>query len=851
VRRRVGLAEFEGAADVLSVLADDRLVTIGEGEVEVAHEALLREWPRLRGWLDEDAQGRRLHLHLRDAARSWDAAGRDAGELYRGARLAAVLDWSGAHTAELNAAERAFLAESRAASQRAQRRLRVLLAGVAALLALAVVAGVVALEQRGNARTEAIEADAQRVSAEAQRLGAGALLEDDLDRSLLLARQGVALDDSVQTRGNLLAALLKSPAAIGVLHGDGDRLIGIDLSPDERTLAFIDNGGTLSFVDTPTRRPVGPSVTVGGHVGTIIDAQVRLDHLRFSPDGSTLAVGGGEPVVLDARTHRRIARLRFRHDGFIYGLRFSPDGRTLFAAIALPSVPANIIQRYDARTGQPVGGDRQVSPDLLTLMITRDGRQLVVNTGEEAVIHDTRTLRPLRRWPVPAEETALSPDDRTMIAGALDGSVRFLDLVTGEVKLASGRHDRGVVRAAFSPDGQSAITAGDDGHMIVWDVEQASARETLEGHTGQITGLAITHAGQTLYSSSLDSRVFIWDLAGARRLGRPFTTGPDNPEGPRYALSPDGRTLAVGQRDGSVTLTDPTTLRRIARFPVVPKGPVRGMGYVPGGKLLFLGGENGFASLVDPRGGRIVKRLRGHRDRVFTPSFSADGRTMATASGFNSVRLWALPSGRPVGRPLRGPPDIGHISLSPDGRTLAVTRPPDGGVEIRDVPTLRRRTTLSDSETVWDIVRFTPDGRFLLGGSWKGWAQLWSTNTWKPASRRFTAHAGRVESQSISPDGHTLATGGPDGTIRLWDLRTQQPLGAPLPGLPNRPVAPQFTPDGAHLLVLYGEDGRAYRWDVRPSSWARHACAVAGRTLTRTEWNDALPERDYAPACKR
>ena len=196
-------------------LADERLVTIAEGDAEVAHEALLREWPRLRGWLEEDAQGRRLHRHLREAASAWD--GRDSGELYRGARLAAVLDWSAAHAAELTAAERDFVAASRAASQRSQRRLRALVAGLAVLLALAVVAGVIALDQRGNARAEA-------TAAEAQRLGARALLEDDLDLSLLLARQAVALDDSPQTRANLLAALLKSPAAIGAVHGDGDRL---------------------------------------------------------------------------------------------------------------------------------------------------------------------------------------------------------------------------------------------------------------------------------------------------------------------------------------------------------------------------------------------------------------------------------------------------------------------------------------------------------------------------------------------------------------------------------------------------------------------------------------------------
>ena len=131
----------DGVAEV-AVLAADRLVTIGEGEVEVAHEALLREWPRLRGWLEEDAQGRRLHRHLRDAARGWAAGGRDPGELYRGARLAAVLDWSAAHELELNATERDFVGRQ----PRGEPALAAPAAGAwwpvsPRLLALAVVAG--------------------------------------------------------------------------------------------------------------------------------------------------------------------------------------------------------------------------------------------------------------------------------------------------------------------------------------------------------------------------------------------------------------------------------------------------------------------------------------------------------------------------------------------------------------------------------------------------------------------------------------------------------------------------------------------------------------------------------------
>ena len=105
VRRRVTLAELDAERDpvvahVLTVLTDARLLTSGDGYTEVAHEALLREWPRLQGWLAEDAVGRELRLHLIDAAREWQTDGRDPGDLYRGARLAAALEWAEGHAVE-------------------------------------------------------------------------------------------------------------------------------------------------------------------------------------------------------------------------------------------------------------------------------------------------------------------------------------------------------------------------------------------------------------------------------------------------------------------------------------------------------------------------------------------------------------------------------------------------------------------------------------------------------------------------------------------------------------------------------------------------------------------------------
>ena len=170
------------------------------------------------------------------------------------------------------------------------------------------------------------------------------------------------------------------------------------------------------------------------------------------------------------------------------------------------------------------------------------------------------------------------------------------------------------------------------------------------------------------------------------------------------------------------------------------------------------------------------------------------------------------------------------------------------GIDIVDVATHDPVTHLPGSGVDQLSARFTPDGRFITAVSQSGGVRLWSTKTWQPVTAPIAGHAGAAGWQSVSPDSETLATGGSDGTIRLYDLRTLQPVGAPLPAVPNRPVAPQFSPDGAYLFAVT-DGGRSYRWDVRPASWEQRACTVAGRTLTRAEWRDALPGRAYAPAC--
>jgi class 3 adenylate cyclase len=461
-RRRVALAELvprtEQAAAVdavLQILVDARLVTVGEGTVEVAHEALIRHWPTLREWLDEDREGRLLHRRLTQAARDWDALGRDPALLFRGARLAATGDWAAAHDAELNELEREFVAAGRDATEReaerqrrANRRLRALLAGALGLLAVAAAAGAVALLQRAHARDAQASAEAQALTSDAERVSTLALTEPSLDRALLLAAAGVALQELPQTRGNLLALLQRRPALVGVLHVSRRDLPALAVHPDSRLLAAGDSGGVIHFTDIRTGRAAGAAVA--------LDGAVSQGALAFAPDGRRLAAAtaGGDRarlylVDVPARTARLVASWRSIPSALgplrFTRMAYSPDGTRLAVAVAsgTPSSLGPVAQRVlllRAGSGRvewqrqlPVGpGQNEAS-----VAFTPQGSLVTSAQQGDTRVWDARSGRVERRFPV-GGSFAVSPDGRSLAlaennANPVDprGTLAVLDLRTG------------------------------------------------------------------------------------------------------------------------------------------------------------------------------------------------------------------------------------------------------------------------------------------------------------------------------------------------------------------------------------------------------------------------------------
>ena len=407
-RRRVRIDELvpedgtrETVEALLDRLAETRLVTLGEGTAEVAHEVLIREWPTLRHWLAEDREGIRLHRAIGDAGRLWETGGRDAGDLYRGTRLSAAAEWAQHHPDSLNAVEREFIEASVAGSRReaerqtrVNRRLRIMLTGVVAMLVIAVVAGLLAVSQRSTAR------DAARKEA-AQRLGAEALTLDRLDQALKRANAGNALDDSPATRSNLLRVLRGGPAAIGVLNGDGDEIAALATSPDETMVALGDIGGDVRVFDVPTRTLL-----------VQYSADAEVGGLEFSPDSDRLVIIGpelrgsrleGRLQVIDPRSAELVVSAPIPLPAIDYLLvgSFAADGRSIVVgSFSFDAGAPAVLRRFDAASGAAIGRGHRV-PGMLgpytSVPATHDGRLLYVGDHATFAVDDT-TLRLVRRY---------------------------------------------------------------------------------------------------------------------------------------------------------------------------------------------------------------------------------------------------------------------------------------------------------------------------------------------------------------------------------------------------------------------------------------------------------------------
>ena len=209
-----------------------------------------------------------------------------------------------------------------------------------------------------------------------------------------------------------------------------------------------------------------------------------------------------------------------------------------------------------------------------------------------------------------------------------------------------------------------------------------------------------------------------------------------------------------------------------------------------------------------------IATLSGHTDRVSTVAFSPDGKTLASGSFDDTVRLWDVATRRQIGNPLTGHTGaILSVAFSPDGKTLASSSD-DQTVRFWDVATRRQiGNSLTGHTGVVSSVAFSPDGKTLASSSFDQTVRLWDVATRRQIGSPLTGHTDAVLSVAFSPNGKTLASSSFDQTVRLWDVATRRQIGSPLTGHTDVVSSVAFSPNGKTLAS--GSDDQTVRlWDV-------------------------------------
>ncbi|WP_370944815.1 hypothetical protein AB5J62_37695 [Amycolatopsis sp. cg5] len=860
-------AEDADTTLVLERLADARLLTLDRDGVDIAHEALIRCWPRLRDWLAEDREGLRVHRHLTETTDSWEKLDHDPGTLYRGTRLGLAKEWAATAHTSLTPRERAFLDESLAADaaevaavRRRTKRLRRLVALLGVLLLLAGVATFVAFRAQQTATEERNTALARKVVDDATALSA---MNPALAMQLSLAAYKLA--PVPEARDGLYTALTTPYGARLDLRPDS--AFHLAFSQDSRLLVTAGLQRSVRLWDVSN--PLRPRA-----LSTLPGAEDTRKPIALSPDGKLLATGTstGAVKLWDVSSPAVPVQLGVAngHTRLVFGLAFSRDGHTL--ASGSTDTTIGLWDVTNPRAPTLTGRIFHHTNNVNSLSFSPDGKMLVSGSDDKSValwdISDQASPKNLSAFTGHTDIVTwveLSPDGRTLATSSWDKTIRLWDVTAPrEPKpLATiAAHKAAVWCARFSADGTKLTTGSDDGAAFVWDVTTPAAPKrfaVVDSKDGGVTSAALSPDGRTIaavgdqsvhlraladlaldtHQSSVisgitaDGRVMVtddgdgrtgrlWDISDPlrpRELGKVST---DDEEITAIAVSEDGRALAVGsithRPAGRLRLFDIADPRAPRLLAVTDTVPVYGIGFSPDGRTLATGHDAEKVRLWDVTGPNhleLMSTLATPRDTVWAIRFSPDGCTLMASTGDlgPGIRIWSVDDPRQprelatIANQESKNNGFYRMDLSPDGRTLAAASS-DRKVhlwDLTDPAKPRERPRIVGGTEGANGVAFGPDGT-KLAISFQSEAQLWDTTD-------------------------------PDAPVRVAGVRE-----------PDAITGAHFSPDG-HTVAIGTAKPSVFLWETDLGRISQRICALAEPKITTAEWDRFFPGVPYNPPC--
>ncbi len=872
--------------------------------VEIAHEALLREWNRLRQWLDDSREDVRLQRQLTVAANEWFQAEKDEGYLLRGARLDQFMGWEEHTAVALTKDERSFLEASQAArrdrqaeeetrqqhelktarklaeteKQRAEeqhhaaQRLRKRAIFLAGALLVAAVLAVAAFVFGQQARQEARLATSRELAA--------AALNDlvvDPERSILLAMQGLSTAHTLEAENALHKAISASRVEL-TLTGHTAEVWGVAYHPDGMQVATSSSDGTIKLWDSSS----------GRELRTLARDDIPVFFIAYNPDGTRLAAAyaDGTVTVWSLETGQVLQTLS-GHVDLVFDVAFSPDGKYL--ATGSVDQTAKI---WDVQTGEALltlsGYERLVN----YVAFSPDGNLLAAGGEDGSVrIWDTATLlsegltastdttgRELVNLQVAGGShngATFSPDGKYLATGTETGLVKVWDIessvasVAGQELLTLRGHTGPVVPTAFSPDGLKLATGSFDGTAKVWDAQSGQELFTLAGHASGILSLAFSPDGNHLITANWDGTAKVWNLSASREL---LTLAAHSDDIHSLIFSPDGKQLVTSGEDGTAKIwrLDTSLFNHSGQLLATLSGhtdSIMDVAFSPDGAYLATAGEDGVAKIWDVTSGRDIFTLTGHTpgeylvryEGVTGIAYSPDGMVLATVGNDGTVRIWDAATGQEIltwqghlveysaGSPFLGAVDA---AFSPDGTKL-VTAGTDGKAIVWDIATALNTKANSPeillilSDHKGDIVHvaFSNDGTQLATASLDATAKVWDAESGE-LLHTLSGHTGIVETVTFNPIGTHLATGGEDGTAKVWDIETGEVLLTL--GHTDFVETVTFSPDGTRLITA-GPDGMVRVYILPIETLMTFAKSRVTRSLTIEECFQYL-HSDTCPA---